>query len=138
MATAAAILLHPSTLNCKHQSPWIDCCRGDIYRFLLLLAHVPLLFASISSAIGKEHFAFLQIGCQAIRLSHMLFFKYVVLLPLGCLSLRGKSHSAAQWDKVERDEYIFLSPSIFLLFISIDVIGASCLSGNSPSGTLDF
>lgn len=38
-----------------------------------------------------------------------------------------------------RDEYLILLFSLsLLLFISVHVIGACCLSGNSPSGALDF
>lgn len=40
--------------------------------------------------------------------------------------------------RVSLSLFFFLAPSIALLFISIHVRGASCLGGNSPSGTLDF
>lgn len=117
---------------------------------LLLLAHAPLLFANISSLRSEKGIWCLcssdvrPSGTCICSFFNMYFCcRFVAALLLLCAG--ATSPGATQYrDKVERgaaDERwvsLFLSLCVSLLFISIHVIGASCLRGNSPSGTLDF
>lgn len=106
----------PTTSAAKNKSPWLDCCRGDICRFLLLLA-LHLQAAPLQSEARVWCLCSKDVrpsGSYICALFKCIFV--VTLLPLCAGGPHCTSHRAE--DKVERRETDERRVSLSLSFFS--------------------